>query len=99
MSESTAATAIGRVSTVMVPVADQDQAIALVRPREGEATGIETRIGLEPPPDRRNELSAAAGPIDGGGGGGGSQSVAPKQAVERSPDLAIDLLLVAVGHL
>lgn len=81
-STSTAATAIGRVSTVMVPVADQDQAIefyteklgfeevadipfgdgdrwvavvppgaattiALVRPREGEATGIETRIGLE----------------------------------------------------
>jgi catechol 2,3-dioxygenase-like lactoylglutathione lyase family enzyme len=27
MSESTAATAIGKVSTVMVPVADQDQAI------------------------------------------------------------------------
>ena len=27
MSESTAATAIGRVSTVMVPVADQDRAI------------------------------------------------------------------------
>ena len=81
-STSTAATAIGRVSTVMVPVADQDQAIefyteklgfekvadipfgdgdrwvavvppgaattiALVRPREGEQTGIETRIGLE----------------------------------------------------
>ncbi len=81
-STSTAATAIGRVSTVMVPVADQDQAIefyteklgfekvadipfgdgdrwvavvppgaattiALVRPREGEGTGIETRIGLE----------------------------------------------------
>ena len=82
MSESTATTAIGRVSTVMVPVADQDQAIefyteklgfekvadipfgdgdrwvavvppgaettiALVPPREGQESGIETRIGLE----------------------------------------------------
>lgn len=82
MSESTAATAISRVSTVMVPVADQDRAIefyteklgfekvadipfgdgdrwvavapagaattiALVLPREGDASGIETRIGFE----------------------------------------------------
>jgi len=82
MSASTAATAIDRISTVMVPVADQDRAIefytgtlgfekvadipfgdgerwvavappgaattlALVLPREGEAAGIETRVGLE----------------------------------------------------
>ena len=83
MSEgSAAATTIGQVATVMVPVADQDRAIefyvgklgfekradapfgdgnrwvevapaggattiALVLPREGEATGIEARIALD----------------------------------------------------
>ena len=81
MTETTAKTRISQIGTVMVPVSDQDQAlafytdklgfetradipfghgdrwvevapagaattIALVLPREGEATGIETRVGF-----------------------------------------------------